>query len=212
MQYVQGFLIFAIVLIVLGGCSGSPTEPTSEPTIPTTEPTTPEAYPVEPDDPEAYPAEPDTDTYPAPAAPESYPAPESDTSSNDTAAIEPFVVPTPSSAQLGNVTGSLLRIIEGETEPIAEATLYLGNVVRSEQGIEGLVELNRGVNPQTETTPQGEFVFTEVEPGRYGLMFDTATSGALLLNQPDTGSNLIVEVAGGEVVDLGRLEYQDLPE
>ncbi len=192
MPYVRVLLILVMLLSFLTACGGSPEPPMSEATMP-----------------DGYPSI--LDAYPDPVAPTpvSYPSQEDDDKPIST---EPFIIPSPSADQVGNVTGRLFRVTEGRSEPIRNTKLFLGTILQSQEGVEGLVQLNRGIDPEVTTDDQGNFVFVDIQPGRYGLMIDTATSGALLLNQPDTGTNMIVEVIGGEVVDLGKLEYSGLPE
>lgn len=211
-----GVLTLSVLLFVLVGCAGETPEPAADTTPGAeTEPTTAnDAYPAAADDAypaasdEAYPAASDTDAYPATT--DAYPSPEADASAPDaelSATAEPFIVPTPSSGEVGNVTGKLLRLTDdGGTEPFTPAILYLGTILTSSEGIEGLVELDKQIAPRAEPDAAGNFVFVDVEPGRYGLMLDTPRA-ALLLKQPDGESDLIVEVVGGEVTDLGELSY-----
>ena len=118
-----------------------------------------------------------------------------------------FVVPTPGSDKVGTVTGKLIRVRKKDGEkPLAKAPLYLGTVLKSNQGAEGLVSLDKGTAPKTTVDAQGNFAFINVPPGRYGLMIETPIA-VVLLNQPDSGNNMIVDVKGGKVVDLGELKY-----
>lgn len=121
-----------------------------------------------------------------------------------------FVVPTPASTDVGTVTGILLKVQQdGGTKPFAGLPVYLGSILKSEQGKEGLVELDKAKAPHATVDAQGNFVFTDVKPGRYGLMIDTPR-GAVLLNDPSNGGNFIVQVDGGKVQNLGELKY-DIP-
>lgn len=121
-----------------------------------------------------------------------------------------FVVPTPASGDVGIVAGKLLKVLEGGgTKPFANLPLYLGTVLKSEQGVEGLVELTKSKAPSTKADAEGNFAFTDVKPGRYGLMIDTPR-GAVLLNQPSDGKSMIIEIVGGQTDDLGEMKY-DIP-
>lgn len=121
----------------------------------------------------------------------------------------PATVPTPASKEKGVVTGVLLSTSSGEKKPIANAPLYLGNVLKANTGMEAMVSIDRNVSPKADVDSQGNFVFTDVPAGRYGLMLDTPR-GTILLNNPDPSAktkNMIIEVKGGDTVNLGNLEY-----
>ncbi len=188
---------------------------------------TPQAAP--PDTPEATsapaPTAAGTDAYPAPNSaypgpnsaypgPNSaYPGPNSAypgpgaADFGPTVSSEPIVVPEPSSADVGVAHGKLFRITDsGEREPLAGYNVYLGNILRNNQGDESLVQLDRGTAPRAQLNALGEFVFVDVPAGRYGLMLDMVR-GAVLLNDPDDGSDLIIEIQGGQVIDLGEMAY-----
>lgn len=121
----------------------------------------------------------------------------------------PATIPTPVSKEKGVVTGVLLSTASGEKKPIANAPLYLGDVLKANTGMEAMVKIDRNVSPKADVDAQGNFVFTDVPAGRYGLMLDTPR-GTLLLNNPDPNAkskNMIIEVKGGDTVNLGNLEY-----
>jgi hypothetical protein len=137
-------------------------------------------------------------------------APVAQTPAADTtiATRQPVVVQTPASDQVGTVTGQLIRLqTKGDPEPLADAPIYLGTILKNPDGQDRLVEVSPETSPKTNADDQGRFVFTNIPAGRYGLMLDTPV-GTLLLNNPDTGADLIVEVTGGKVLDLGELKYQ----
>lgn len=126
---------------------------------------------------------------------------------NATSGAPAAAAPTPSSDKVGTVTGKLLNSNKQSTaKPMAEAPLYLGTILKSQAGAEGLVQLVRENAPKTTVDAQGNFVFTNVPPGRYGLMLDTPR-GAILLNKPVTGENMVADVSGGQVFDFGELTY-----
>jgi hypothetical protein len=116
-------------------------------------------------------------------------------------------VPEPSSDQVGVVTGTILRTSDGESVPASEGyVIFLGTILRNDTGAEGLVELDKITAPKAALNALGEFVFVDVPPGRYGLMLELR-GGTVLLNNPQDGSDLIIEVTGGQVLDLGELGY-----
>jgi hypothetical protein len=210
----------ALFMVFLIGCRAQPAAPTPE---------SDEASPAVTTETEPYPAEtPATESYPEPMEEEGYPGPQDaapseeypleDTEDNASGSVEqgspePFVIPTPSSSEVGIVTGTLLRLAADSdaVEPITSAVLYLGPVVETTEGVEGLVSLDRGTDSRAELTSQGNFAFTDVTPDRYGLWMVPPSGNALLLKQPETGEDMIIEVNGGEVIELGELRYE-LPE
>lgn len=202
-QPVYGLLTLSVVMILfLVGCTNETPE-TTEPATPVAAPTTNDAYPAQTDSDEAYPAQTDSDdAYPAQTDdnPDPYPSPESDASDdNSEAASEPFVAPTPSSGEVGNVTGRMLRTTtNNESVPVTGVTLYLGNILETSEGVEGVASLNKSSDPQAMIDAQGHFVFTDVALGRYGLWLGTVTSGDLLLKDPETLTDMIIEVTGGK--------------
>lgn len=118
--------------------------------------------------------------------------------------------PTPSADQVGTVTGQLVRLHGSATpEEALELRIYLGTVHQSENGKDALVGASRDTSPFAQTDLEGNFTFVNVPPGRYGLMLDTP-DGLVLLNDPKTGGDMIVEVMAGKTSQMGRMEF-DLP-
>jgi len=176
-----------------------------------------EPYPAEvpTSETETYPGPTESDPYPGTNSEtlDAYPSPETEPGTSDAeGAAEPFIVPTPSSNEVGNVTGTLLRVTEeGDVEPVREALLYLGPLVTTTEGVEGLARLDITADPQATLGPQGGFAFTDVEPGRYILWYVAPAGSPLQLRQPDTGEDLVIDLDSGEIVDLGELRYEGLP-
>jgi hypothetical protein len=186
------FVVFAAIL--LAACGEQTAVETAQPAT-TPVPDAP-AYPAP-----AYP-EP---AYPAPAYPEpAYPAPVPDQPDIST---EPLVVPEPSSDQVGNVTGTLFELGDANQQaPLAGYTVFLGQVLRDASGQELLVELDKLTAPQAVTNGLGQFAFVDVAPGRYGLFLDTVR-GVVLLKQPDSGADMIIDLSGGQTFDMGDMAY-----
>ncbi|NOK62432.1 MAG: hypothetical protein GFH27_549293n166 [Chloroflexi bacterium AL-W] len=117
-----------------------------------------------------------------------------------------FTVPEPSSDEVAVVTGKLISMVEDEEAQPILFPVYLGKILVSDDGVEGLVELRKDIAPQASPDDSGNFAFTDVEPGRYGLMMDTPR-GAILLKNPVDSTDLIIDVDGGETLELGELSY-----
>ena len=90
------------------------------------------------------------------------------------------------------------------------STLFLADVLVDEKtGIEISAALDRSIAPKTITDENGEFTFSNVRPGRYGLILIVGTEIYLLL-YPDSELGVLLTVEFGEI-DLGILDYSDLP-
>lgn len=140
--------------------------------------------------------------YPGPEAGAAYPGPTA-------AAVDdgPLVIPEPSSSEVGVISGVLLRVNDdGTREPISRGALYLGGLVPDAGGTDSMVGVDKSTDPVAALNSRGEFVFVDVPVGRYGLMYDNL-EGMLLLNNPETSDDFIIEVAGGQKQDLGELAY-----
>jgi len=130
------------------------------------------------------------------------------TSNGTTSSAPAAGIPSPASDQVGIVTGKLLNKKPQDTlKPLRGAPIYLGKVLKSQQGVEGMVELAKETAPKATVDAQGQFVFTDVPPGHYGLMLDTPL-GAILLNKPVTGDSMVADVVGGKTFDFGELHYE----
>lgn len=201
MRLFRFLFIGVIAAALLGACSQPAAQPEPSATPAASGGTT-----------ESYPGPTSSGVYPGPTAAVSsaYPGPggEPATPTIDTS---PLVVPQPASDQVGVVTGTLYRVdATGQREPLRGATLYLGLIIRTADGTEAMAQMDRGSSPRAVTNGLGQFAFIDVPPERYGLMLDTI-QGTLLLNDPEDGSDFVIDVTGGETAELGELAYA-LPE
>ena len=102
----------------------------------------------------------------------------------------------------GHVLGTLTSGDDGE--PVAMATLFLGELLGEDDSVTGMgLEPDRA--PHAETGTGGEFVFLDVPPGRYGLIWwrSHRESYALSAKDQESGEFLIVVVEEADVTDLG---------
>lgn len=199
MQRLSFWGLISLMILVLAACSQpTPPAPTEAPAgaEPTAAPTGTDEYPA-----------PATDAYPGPGATGAYPEP--GTAPTPAVSTEPLVVPEPSSNDVGVVTGTILRVTaDGQQEPFTNGIIYLGPILADDTGTEVMVAVDKNTAPQSGFNIFGEFAFVDVPPGRYGLMLDVL-QGTILLNDP-SGANdgdLIIEVVGGETIDVGELAY-----
>jgi hypothetical protein len=147
-----------------------------------------------------------TPGYPAPVepvmapSPNGYPAP--GTSVESSPAIQPTADP-----KMGKVTGAL--VLKGS--PWTKADLYLAPVIKNAQGTQVAAQLDREDNPKTTTDTQGKFVFVNVPPGRYALMYYDNPQAFLLLD-PKTRLGVSATIEANNTIDLGTLSYDQLPQ
>jgi len=122
---------------------------------------------------------------------------------------EPTLTPLPSPTSdplLGQVRGVLL--LRGK--PIANYPIYLAELLKSDVGEEGIIALDLASSPWGYTGLDGSFQIINVAPGRYGLVIVTVKD-SYHLYYPDRAESVIVTVTEGGLMDLGRLDYQELP-
>lgn len=130
-----------------------------------------------------------------------YPGPGSPTLSTiPTLDLSTALTPTPNT---GVVVG---KLVDEVGNPYL-GTLYLGNTINADQpGFQPVVEFSEQ-NPHADVDPAtGQFVFTSVPPGTYGLIWWTPV-GSDLIFMPNRTSMLLVDVSGGVVTDLGSVLF-----
>lgn len=130
-------------------------------------------------------------------------------SSLPTPGVEPLAVrgalPTPPTSDMGTVGGVALRQTVEQPNPLNGGALFLAEV-RYYDGKPVMGVLDEDTAPRATVDAQGFFVFTNVPPGNYVLVYATPM-GSIVLKNPQTGADMIIEVEGGAVVDLGELKY-----
>lgn len=129
---------------------------------------------------------------------EAYPSslPESDNNS-----LPAKITPDPN---LASVKGTLLY----NGKPVSGTLLYLSEIIYGSNG-KKWVRFNRLSNNRTSTDKQGNFIFYNIPPGEYGLVLDTIVN-SYLLSRP-SGSEIVIELEKGDQINLGVLDYADLP-
>jgi hypothetical protein len=107
---------------------------------------------------------------------------------------------------LAVVTGKFVQQMKGE--PVAGTTVYLGAVeqVDSTRGF-SVASLNPATAQFTTTEQSGIFIFENVPPGRYALIYRNAFD--TYLARYSTGKDVVFDATDGQTVDLGQI---DVPE
>jgi hypothetical protein len=188
------YFVGLFLILLLAACS-QPSSISTQGLIPTSEQNT--GYPA----PQGNITE--SPSYPVPefsiTENPSYPAPETPmiTNPSPTFTVDP---------QLGLVRGRLLR----NNVPIPDVVLDLAEVMKDNTGKDIIAGLDRTKSPNATTDNQGTFVFINVITGRYALILDIITN-QFLLNYPGSEDSIIMQVEAGKEVNLGDLNFDDLP-
>jgi len=108
--------------------------------------------------------------------------------------------PAPGTANLrGHIVVADQTILLGE--------LFLAKAVPTDKPEVSLLELDEKTAPRaTINRATGEFVFVDIEPGKYGLIVWEPMSSAPV-NDPKTGQTLYIELVADEATDIGTLNY-----
>jgi hypothetical protein len=138
----------------------------------------------------------------------SYPQNE-DSSSNFDYYPEIVNIPTPNK-DTGIVTG---RILYSSTqEPYLASALFLGKYIHPKEEIEGIpqmISINTEVSPKAIQAQDGTFVFTNVNPGDYGLFFWTPMGFIPVKESADSiDENIYIVITPGELIDLGTIRIE----
>jgi hypothetical protein len=122
----------------------------------------------------------------------------------------PTDLPKPA-ADKGAMKGTLVyETADGKLQPYGGLRLYLGILIKSDDGKVTLARVNDKTAPQTFTDEQGKFVFTDLEPRDYIIAVEVPPHDLLKLKDPKTGNDILYTIKGGEITDVGNLA-QDLP-
>ncbi len=113
-------------------------------------------------------------------------------------------------ADTGALTGVLLLQTEDGLKPVADIKIAIGETLSDDEGTERVVAYDPSTAPVAYTDSTGRFVFGELQSGRYGLILDIVLSSFLLYKE-GTPDAILFDITAGEMTDLGRLEYSELP-
>ena len=119
-----------------------------------------------------------------------------------------FTTPIIADAQLlltyqpgyAKVTGTIVSPETG-SHPIP-GELFLGELVSDNLDFP-VYSLDVATAPRAIKFPNGDFLFVNVPPGKYGLVFWTPVSSYLIIDS--TGASVVFTAQADEVIDLGEL-------
>lgn len=106
--------------------------------------------------------------------------------------------------------GALKVVILNQGIPLKYGNFFLADILKSSSGEEIAVSLDRQVAPNALSSDIGLVEFHNIKPGKYGLVFYDGFNIYLLLS-PKDGKGILVEIQKGETLDLGTLDFNDLP-
>lgn len=115
-----------------------------------------------------------------------------------------LTIPTPR-METGVVHGKLIAL--NDDQPYLAPSLYLGLVLEPDNQSEGapiLTSVSIDDDPIAEQALDGTFLFRDVQPGKYGLIFWTPMS-VFLVEDEKTGVPVFVDVEAGQAYDLGTI-------
>ncbi len=187
------FIWIFLAAALVAGCGAAETELPVSTDLPMISTESPGPYPY----PYPYPYQQAT----VPVVESSYPGPVSNpTSAPDPNLLESLVVPIPASG-LGVVTGQML--IGGEVgQPYISALFLASTLAPSDPAYPRMISFSHETAPMAVFDRSGNFLFADIEPDIYALLFWSPLGGAPVTNMM-TGEYIFVEVKADEVVDLG---------
>lgn len=109
-------------------------------------------------------------------------------------------VPTPSAGR-SVITGKM--IVNG-SQPFADRLIRLSKIYG--EGQEAIYVVNESTDPGAYTDAQGVFVFTDIEPGNYAVLFADGNGNYLTINE-SSEKILTVEAEESQIVDMGEIRF-----
>jgi len=127
-------------------------------------------------------------------------------------ASSPIQTPSPGLPDWNAEPAPGKAILRGRIEVTQPTTVLLGElflaraVPTSDPNID-LLELDEKTAPNASINRgTGEFIFINVEPGKYGVIAWEPMS-SFPLDNPDTGETLFIELSAGQAIDIGTLYF-----
>ena len=123
--------------------------------------------------------------------------------------VEPPSLPTETQDGTGAFIGRIMINNASGVRPVQDMIVALADVLRDEDGTPLIAGYESAVARKTATDELGRFAMNNVEPGTYAIILDAVITSVLLAD-PTTGEPILIEVTDGDVVDIGRLDYESL--
>ena len=150
--------------------------------------------------------QPSTTTFP-------YPAPILETSAPAYPALA-YPAPPEETEEPTPTADPTLGVVKGELylkgEPVNKALLFLSDVFKDNQGNDSVVSIDFNTKNRAITKQDGSFTFVNIPQKHYALVLVVMPNSFVLLD-PKTQASMIVDVKAGEIVSIGKLDYDDLP-
>lgn len=204
-------VVFPLVaLLLLAGCGGgdNPT-PTATP-LP---PVTPTAVPTQASAPQAATqATVPTAAQTAAATNEAVAASSTQPASPLSAPQSPLPTPVApaTTKDAGALIGTLVVRRPAGNQAVNGVIIGLATVIRDEKGNPKVSGYEAASAPKSITDDAGHFVISDLKPGAYTVILDAVLS-QWQLSDPKTGNTIVVQIAPGQVTDLGTMVYDKLP-
>nr|WP_139088799.1 carboxypeptidase-like regulatory domain-containing protein [Oscillochloris trichoides] len=129
-----------------------------------------------------------------------YPFPELDPTS---VGRSPEPVPTPN-ATTGVVHGYLYN--QMTNEPLYDGVMiYLSRLIPTDNQEMDAVSFDKSTDPFIDPDIEGGFAFSDVPPGRYGIVVQAPLNQYLTRYANDQTKDVIITVEAGQSVDVGRI-------
>lgn len=120
----------------------------------------------------------------------------------------PNIIATPIASK-GTVVGTLVSTIPGSS--LDGIALYFGTLLPLTPGPDHLINLDLANSPKTIIHDGGRFLAENITPGAYVLILWTPQQSLYIPDPANTAHELLVEVVGGQIVDVGTLQAPSLP-
>jgi hypothetical protein len=111
----------------------------------------------------------------------------------------PFSPPIPSEEK-GVVIGQVLDEVTGE--PLVHNSMVLGEIIPLKPAPNYSIGVHERSSPRAFSDDEGRFAISDIPPGTYVLLVWTPFE-ATIVQDPETESDLLVEVSAGQSVELG---------
>lgn len=120
----------------------------------------------------------------------------------------PSIIPTPIASK-GTVVGTLVSTIPGKS--LTGLSLYFGTLLPLTPGPDHLISMDLVNSPNTFIRDDGRFIAENIPPGEYVLILWTPHESRYIFDPNKSDEELIVEVVGGQIVDLGKISASPPP-